>query len=299
MEGSTSGAQTDYQTRIVVHQGLGTDYNDNEKAPPEGHVYLGELPSEDLSQWEISVNSTIHENYGLTYPLTYVFNIASEATSPKVYYRFLLEQNWTQLPEKTENDFFNGINAARFDDSNNKVYLSIAFSDLSDKIYLNFTDNYDKPLEAEFVETTKYDNRKAVVVSTADDWIQAYNDYFENACDAFRTRDIWLTVAIVTDSAPWADIQRELDAGYIEPASHSYDHPATIPYLDYDLEIGASKQQIIGNLTLPPLNTKGSLEYVWAWIESSGSSDVTVRTDLGKYMYLCDRNVDSADIFAS
>jgi hypothetical protein len=300
IEGSTSGAQVKYQTKIVVHQGLGTDYNDNAKAPPEGHAYLGELSGEDLSQWQISVDSSIHENYGLTYPLTYVFNIAGKATSIKVYYRFLPEQNWTQLPEKTENDFFNGINAVRFDHSNNKGYVSIAFSDLSNKIYLNFTDNYDKPIEAEFVETAKYyDNRKAVVVSTADDWSYEYNAYFKNACEAFRTRNIWLTVAMITGSAPWDDIQRELDAGYIEPASHSYNHPDQVPYLDYDLQIGASKQQIIGNLTLPPLNRKGLTEYVWAWIEPSGKSDETCRSKLGKYMYLCDRDTTTVDIFAS
>jgi hypothetical protein len=299
IEGSTSGAQVNYQTKIVLHNGLGTDYNNNAKSPPEGHAYLGELPGEDLSQWEISVNSSIHENYGLTYPLTYVFNIPVEATSLKVYYRFLPEQNWIQLPEKSENDFFNGIDAVRFDHSNNKCYVSVAFSDLSNKIYLNFTDNYDKPIEVEFVETAEYyDNRKAVVVSTADDWMQGYNDYFKNACEAFRTRNIWLTVGIVTGLAPWDDIQSELDAGYIEPASHSYDHPS-VPYPDYDLQIGASRQQIIGNLTLPPLNRKGSTEYVWAWIEPSGQSDETCRSKLGEYMYLCDRDQTSANIFAS
>lgn len=300
IEGSTSGAQLNYQTKIVAYHGLGTDYNDNAKAPPEGHAYLGELPGEDLSQWKITVNSSIHENYGLTYPLTYVFNIAGESTSLKVYYRFLPEQNWTQLPEKTENDSFNGINAVRFDYPNNKGYVSIAFSDLSNKIYLNFTDNYDKPIEVEFVETAKYyDNRKAVVVSTADDWSQQYSDYFKNACEAFRTRNIWLTVAIITGLAPWNDIQRELDAGYIEPASHSNGHPDTVPYPDYDLQIGASKQYIIGNLSLPPLNRKDLTEYVWAWIEPSGKSDETCRSKLGQYMYLCDRDTTLADTFAS
>jgi hypothetical protein len=298
IEGSTSGAQVDYQTKIIAHLGLGTDYNDNAKAPPEGHVYLGEL-SEDASQWEIIVDSTIQQNYGLTYPLTYVFNIASESTSPKVYYRFLPGQNWTQLPEKTENDFFNGINAVRFDHPNSKGYVSIAFSDLSDKIYLNFTDNYDKPIKTEFVKTAEYyDNRKAVVISTADDWSPTYTDYFKNACEAFRTRSIWLTAAIIPISAPWNDIQTELDAGYIEPASHSYDHPDVVPYLDYDLEIGTSKQQIIERLTLPTSNRKGLTEYVWAWIEPSGTSDETSRSSLGKYMYLCDRDITVMDTFA-
>ena len=38
--GSTAGAQTNYQVLIIVHYESGTDYNDNTKSPPEGHVYV-------------------------------------------------------------------------------------------------------------------------------------------------------------------------------------------------------------------------------------------------------------------
>jgi hypothetical protein len=297
IQGSTAGVQTNYQMKIVTHYGSGTDYDENAKSPPEGHVYLG-LPGEDLSQWEISVNSSIYASYGLTYPLTYVFNIS---TPPKVYCRSLYGQSWTLLPEKTENDFFNGINAVRFDASNNRAYVSVAFSELSSNIYLNFTDAYDRPIEARFIEIAKYyDNRKAVVVATADDWTNAWDNDFKWACYLFRSRNLWLTAAIITAQAPWASIQGELDAGYIEPASHSYNHPA-IPYADYDLQIGGSKQDIIGNLTLPALNRIGSTQYVWAWIEPYGNeTDATCRHKLGEYKYLCDRDYYAPnDTFAS
>jgi len=36
----TSGAGANYQVLIIVHYGNGTDYNENTKSPPEGHVYL-------------------------------------------------------------------------------------------------------------------------------------------------------------------------------------------------------------------------------------------------------------------
>jgi len=39
--GSTAGAQANYQVLIIVHYESGTDYNDNTKTPPEGHVYVG------------------------------------------------------------------------------------------------------------------------------------------------------------------------------------------------------------------------------------------------------------------
>jgi hypothetical protein len=287
IQGSTAGVQTNYQMKIVTYPGSGTDYNENAKTPPEGHVYLG-LPGEDLSQWKISVNSSIYASYGLAYPLTYVFNIS---TPPKVYCRFLYGQSWTLLPNKTENDFFNGINAVRFDASNNRAYVSVAFSEPSSSIYLNFTDTYDRPIEARFIEIAKYyDNRKAVVVATADDWTNTWDSDFQWACYLFRSRNLWLTAAIVTAQAPWASIQSMLDAGYIEPASHSYNHPS-LPYADYDLQIGRSKQDIIGNLILPALNRIGSTEYVWAWIEPYGNAtDATCRQKLGEYKYLCDRS---------
>ena len=46
---SVSGAGTNYQVIIVVHYGNGTDYNDNTKKPPEGHVYLNGHCKSDFS----------------------------------------------------------------------------------------------------------------------------------------------------------------------------------------------------------------------------------------------------------
>ena len=45
---SASGAGTNYQVKIIAHYGKGTDYNDNSKSPPEGHVYLYEHSRSDF-----------------------------------------------------------------------------------------------------------------------------------------------------------------------------------------------------------------------------------------------------------
>lgn len=299
IEGSLAGAEADYQMKIIAYHGSGIDYNDNSKTPPEGYMYLGESESQDQSLWEISVDPNIHENYGFTYPLTYVFNLKQGTDLPKVYYRFSYEQNWSQLPEKTADDFFNGINAVRFSQTENEAYVSIAFSDMSSKIYLNFTDVQGRSVAVSYSRIAEYyDNRKAVVVLTADDLAAAYDSYFNAVCEATRARNIWLTAAIITGSANWTDIQGELDAGYIEPACHSYDHPH-IPYQDYYLQVAAAKKQILGNLTLPPLNRKGLKQYVWAWIEPYGESDDSCRAELANSLYLCDRDTSLADVFAN
>src|SRR4030065_1672772 len=68
----------------------------------------------------IIVDSTLHENYGLKYPYTYKINIPPGSSDLKAYRKFFSSMNWSQLSEKTSNDFFNGIDAVRFDYSNNR-----------------------------------------------------------------------------------------------------------------------------------------------------------------------------------
>jgi len=259
--------------------------------------------SNTSSEFKISVDPTAHETYGLSYPVTYVFELPANIQSAKVYYRYSLNETYIPLTEKTPSDFFNGINAVRFNYSEHRAYVSIAFAPYSDDIYLKFTDGQGSPINVTFVEIAKYyDNRKAVVTATADDWIGLpdFDQAFKNACKAFRERQMWITVGIVPRYntsytnyqevlVNWTSIQEEIDAGFVEPASHSMTHPHT-PYDDYDWEIGASKQYIIDNLTLPKFNRKGSKEYVYVWIRPYGDGDSVVRQKLGQYKYLIDRD---------
>jgi len=144
-----------------------------------------------------------------------------------------------------------------------------------------------------------YDNRKAVVTVTADDWNSSPENCFEDMCAMLSAKHIYFTGGIITSyiSSPvWTQIQYWLNQGYLEAASHSRTHPH-ISYDDYDYEIGGSKDDIIGNLALPPLFSFDSNEYVYTWIEPYGESDGTVRQKLGFYKYLADRYTHSYDNF--
>lgn len=146
-----------------------------------------------------------------------------------------------------------------------------------------------------------YDNRDAAVVFSADDWCGNFfiDSKFQQACDMFTSKRIWLSVAIITqgfrnnqtwgEQPPriWSHIQDKIDKGYIEIVSHSRTHPF-VPYDDYDSEVGGSKEDIIDNLILPSLYNNGSREYVWGWTGPYSDSDGTLRYKLGQYKYMSD-----------
>lgn len=257
------------------------------------------------AEFQLSAGSLDHTDYGLSYPLTYIFDIPAALASGKVYYRYSEDEEWVQLTVKTPDDFFNGIDAVRFDYANDKAYVSIAFSSGSDEIYLKFTDSDNDPVECSYDSMAPYyDDRKAVVVLTADDWAaQAGRDAdFQAACGACQSRSIWITVAIITsfggNPPTWAAIQTELDQGYVEAAGHSRTHPH-IPYGDYVAEIDTCRAEIESNLDLPSLYKKGSDEYVPAWLEPFAESDAAQRSQCGASKYLADRDATTDHVFAT
>ena len=182
----------------------------------------------------ITIDPQIHIDYGLAYPMTYEFIIPSGSANLQTYRRFKSDQDWSQITEKTTNDFFNGIETVRFDYDENMAYVSIGFSDLSDSIFIKIADNEGNIINATYSAISQYyDNRDAVVTSTADDWGSWSNPYFVQTCEIFRSFNLWLSCAIITDfldSNAWADIQNQLDSGYVEAVSHSRTHP----YAPYD-----------------------------------------------------------------
>ncbi|PIV01509.1 hypothetical protein COS55_01705 [Candidatus Shapirobacteria bacterium CG03_land_8_20_14_0_80_40_19] len=243
--------------------------------------------------YTLTIPTADHQDYGLSYPATYVFNLPAGLSETTVYKKYLISDSWSPLPQKNAGELFNGVEAARFDFPANKAYVSVAFSDQSNEIYLLFKDAPGNKIAVVFDKIALYyDNRQAAAVFTADDWM-AYYSYpeFITASNEFQARGLWLTVSIVTGEhypASWAGIQQELDEGYIEPASHSKTHP-NLPYKDYDAEIGGSAADLKNNLTLPPLNRKGTSEYIYAWIEPGCAINDIVRQKLGYYKYLTDR----------
>jgi len=237
----------------------------------------------------ISLDSQIHIDYGLSYPITYEMNVPIESASLRSYIRFQVNQDWALMEEKTEDDFFNGIDAVRFDYEEGIAYVSVGFSDDSDSIFIKITDDNDDIVEAYYLGMSKYyDNRDAVVTSTADDWAGWVNEKFVQACQIFRSYNLWLSCAIVTnvgDPNTWVDIQTQIDSGYIEPVSHSRSHPYA-PYADLEGEVLGSKQDLIDNLIMPEYNRYGDHEYVYAWVAPYGEYDVDIDSmvSIGKYL---------------
>ncbi len=241
-----------------------------------------------MDEFIITIDNQTHIDYGLSYPLTYKFNIPQD-NNLKVYHKFKSDQEWSLLVEKTSEDFFNGIEAARFEYDDNAAYVSIAFSNVSDTIFIKFTDAGDNVLSSSFSEICKYyDNRKAVVTVTADDWAGWNHQNFIETCQNFRDFNLWISCAVITDiydPMVWADMQEQLDLGLVEVVSHSRTHPY-VPYNDIESEVLGSKQDLIENLELPSLNRYGIREYVYAWIAPYGeyNEDIDTLVSYGNYL---------------
>ena len=112
----------------------------------------------------ISLDQKLHNTYGFAYPMTYSITIPTNSSQLRTYKRYSENENWSQIPEKTSNDFFNGVEAVRYDYANNVAYLSVAFSSNSDSIYLKIINEIGNNVPIEYSEVCKYyDNRDAVV----------------------------------------------------------------------------------------------------------------------------------------
>jgi hypothetical protein len=231
---------------------------------------------------KISIDPNTHINYGANYPITYKTSCLLCVSSISVYKKYLSAEGWQQLPSKTANDFFNGIDAVRFDSVNGIAYISVAFSPESNDIYLKLLDSNGNDVFCNIYPCNYYDNRRAVVTATSDDWCPLYDPNFRSACDAFTSRQLWLAVGIVTQQYPgsspmdantWASIQQKVNAGYIEPASHSRDHNETLLATSYISEIGGSALDIEANLVLPSWMMVGGSPRVYTYIAPGGYYD--------------------------
>ena len=229
--------------------------------------------NENRNETIITIDTQTHIDYGLAYPVTYEFTIPAESSDLQSYRRFQATQNWAQMVEKTTEDFFNGIEVVRFDYDADVAYVSVGFSEFSDSIFIKLMDNDGNNIDAAFSGMSRYyDNRDAAVTATADDWAGWVNDKFVQTCRNFRSYNLWLSCAIVTDVGDpntWIDIQTQLDSGYVEAISHSRTHPYT-PYDDLEGEVSGSKQDLIDNLDLPAHNSFGNYEYIYAWVAPYG-----------------------------
>jgi len=247
----------------------------------------------NINQTIIITDSLAHIDYGLKYPVTYEFEIPQDSENLNVYRKYNASQDWFLIDKKTSNDFFNGIEAVRFNYDENIAYVSVGFSILSDTIYIKIDNNINKNIHISFKRISKYyDNREAALTITADDWADYSNEKFIQACQNFRSYNLWYSVAIITrwidNQSTWNDIQGQLDEGLIEVVSHSRTHP-NVPYADLEGEVLGSKQDIINNLNLINLNRSGSKEYVYAWVAPYGEYSEAIDTMTSNAKYLVSR----------
>jgi len=260
-----------------------------------GAISVSASESEPTMYHTFSIDPTDHDLYGLTYPITYEFSIPDGSSNLRAYKKYDQLEDWVQIIEKTSNDFFNGIEAVRFNYSENKAYVSVSFVAKSDSLYLSLTNSDGEAITTKFDGITEYyDGRGVSVVFTIDDigaappWGGEEN--FTLASKAFAEAEVWWTAGFVTDyissGSSWEVCQEGINRGFLEVASHSRTHPS-VPFGDYDSEIGGSRDEIIEKLDLP--YKKGSKKYVWCWIDPNGVSDDTVQEKLGEYRYLVHR----------
>lgn len=181
--------------------------------------------------------------------------IPQNSLNLKAFYRYSVNSSWVQIDEKNSEDFFNGINAVRFEYDSNLVYVSTTFSNNTDSLFIKLTNDINNNVFLIFDGVCKYyDNSSAVVCATADD-LDKYkiNTTFHTAFHEFRKRNLWLSCGASTgrcDNDTWQKIQLQLDSGLVEIDSHSRTH-VEAPYPDTEAEVGGSKDDIINNLDLP------------------------------------------------
>ncbi len=239
----------------------------------------------------IVTQAQFHQQYGLTYPITYQIDFASGLTGLKVNEKHLLSEPWVLVPEKNPGDLFDAIEAVRFDYATHTAYISASFNSQSDSLFLELVDSLNNPVTFSYGGISKYyDNRKAVVTISSDDWSDFNAVNISPIMYLFRSRGLYLTAGIITDpqycsGVTWNPLQSELDSGYVEAASHSRTHPPT-PYSNPVSEIIGSEQDIKQHLVLPSLFSSNGTEYIYTWIAPYGDYDYTVDSLLGVGGYL-------------
>lgn len=260
-------------------------------AQPGAKISVHEGSHHEIS---IAVRPQIHADYGLSYPMTYRFALPSGSAELSAYRKAAAREEWRRMAEKTSDDFFNGIEAVRFDYPNNLVFLSVAFASESDSIYIKIATPAGQAVPLEYLGLSRfYDNRDAVVTVTADDWHRHFDQQFLHALSIFRKHNLWVATAIVTewcDAQTWQHIQTQLDSGNVEAMAHGRNH-LYVPYPDPAYEVTGAKTDIIENLTLPGLFRNGEREYVYVWVAPYGQYDDQIDALVSVNQYLVSRLV--------
>ncbi len=246
------------------------------------------------SAFVLAIDPAFHVRYGCLYPITYRFQLAPGASGLVVERRRSCSAPWDTLPEKTPDDYFNGIEAVRFDYAGELAHVSASFAADSDSLYLRFLDPTGTPTNLVCRGMDHfYDDRRAAVTVSADDWCDDRNASFCATLDVFRSYGLYVTCGVITGpgwcaDSTWASIESEVDSGYVEVASHSRTH-VDVPYADAQGEVEGSADDIVNHLHLPALFASGGRQYVYVWLAPYGAYDDTVDSLVGDRAYLVPR----------
>ncbi|MFA6455779.1 MAG: T9SS type A sorting domain-containing protein [Bacteroidota bacterium] len=261
----------------------------------QNNISIQHLPSNTIL---ILIDHEFHVRFGFKYPVTYQIGIPLNCKDLTAEKRYSSGMPWQTMRTVVPGEKFNGIEAARFDYDSGFAYVSVAFDDQSDSLFIKVSDVNAIPVPATFKKVTKYyDDRKAVVTITADDWCNGFDKWFNMLLPLFRSRELYVTCGIITDSTwcskkTWANIQKQIDSSYIEIASHSRTHPF-YPYNNFISEVIGSYDDIDKNLRLPEYSRNQNSQYVYVWIAPRSNYDIRVDTLLRQRSYLIPRRVSA------
>jgi hypothetical protein len=261
----------------------------------QSHAVLS-MSNTPTNEFVIVIPSNFHSDYGCSYPLTYQLDIPQRSSGLRAEKKALSSESWREIPEKTGNDFFNGIEAVRFDYPRNRAYVSIAFSSDSDSLILRISENSGKTIVPRYAGIAKYyDNRSAAVTVTSDDWSDwgDLDHRFSTLINLFRSYNLYLTVGVISDFTfttrpTWSTLQQQIDLGFVEVAAHSRTH-THLPYADPGSEINGCYDDIVNTLTLPAMFRKNTKQYVYTWIAPYGDYDHLTDSMLLTRKYLIPR----------
>nr|MCU0981363.1 hypothetical protein [Pirellulaceae bacterium] len=114
----------------------------------------------------ITIDQAAVSKWGLQYPATYVFQVTECSAAAAVKRRDAATGQWTALPRKTADEFFNGVECVRFDRVQQQAYVSVGFQS-SPTIELEFSGVG----AATFTTIAKYyDGRRAAYTLSNDNW---------------------------------------------------------------------------------------------------------------------------------
>ena len=249
-------------------------------------------------EFSLAIDADFHNRYGVSYPLTFQFDIPSSITGLDVDRKSDRSAAWSPLHEKTATDAYNGIEAFRIDHFRSRVFVSVAFSAASDSLFLRFTASGGDASGIGYRGMPEYyDGRRAAVTVTADDWADWFASMYPPLLSLFRSYGLYVTAGAITAGvgpSTWGDMQRQLDSGYVEIVAHSRTHPA-MPYPDPVGEVIGCIDDIRSHLTLPPSFRRGDSSYVYVWIAPNGRFSTTVDTLLRKRNVLVARLYDTGE----